>query len=201
MKSKIKVLVEKVEEYRSTEDAMRMALLTAQKMGDDMLKESEEKSKAMLSEAEEVSSRRMGEIQLQVEEEEARLKVAKEATEAYARQAASLTEKLMGFLKAVPTLAMEKKEKAATEPAVAPETLREEEIMDTVHDIDNAMSKITGEETAAPAEEAPVVPAAEVPAPEQPAAKPKYDDEGEYTIRPKFDFENLRFGTNFSDED
>ena len=34
LKSKIKILVEKVEEYRSTEDAMRMALLTAQKMGD-----------------------------------------------------------------------------------------------------------------------------------------------------------------------
>ncbi len=30
LKSKIKVLVEKVEEYRTTDDAMRMALLTAQ---------------------------------------------------------------------------------------------------------------------------------------------------------------------------
>ena len=30
LKSKMKVLVDKVEEYRSTEDAMRMALLTAQ---------------------------------------------------------------------------------------------------------------------------------------------------------------------------
>ena len=32
LKSKMKVLVEKVEEYRSTEDAMRKTLLTAQKM-------------------------------------------------------------------------------------------------------------------------------------------------------------------------
>ena len=33
----MKVLVDKVEEYRSTEDAMRKALLTAQKMADDMV--------------------------------------------------------------------------------------------------------------------------------------------------------------------
>ena len=43
LKSKMKVLVEKVEEYRSTEDAMRKTLLTAQKMADDMVKEAEEK--------------------------------------------------------------------------------------------------------------------------------------------------------------
>ena len=32
LKAKLKVLAEKVEEYRSTEDAMRQTLLTAQKM-------------------------------------------------------------------------------------------------------------------------------------------------------------------------
>jgi len=44
----MKVLVEKVEEYRSTEDAMRRALLAAQKMADDMLAEAEEKKTALL---------------------------------------------------------------------------------------------------------------------------------------------------------
>ena len=53
LKSKIKVLVEKVEEYRSTEDAMRLALLTAQNMGDDMVKEAKEKSGTMLKSAKE----------------------------------------------------------------------------------------------------------------------------------------------------
>jgi len=43
LKSKIKVLVDKVEEYRSTEDAMRMALLTAQKMGDELQAEAKAK--------------------------------------------------------------------------------------------------------------------------------------------------------------
>lgn len=35
LKSKMKVLVEKVEEYRATEDAMRKALMTAQRMADE----------------------------------------------------------------------------------------------------------------------------------------------------------------------
>ena len=48
LKSKIKVLVEKVEEYRSTEDSMRMALLTAQKMGDELLKEAQAKSENLV---------------------------------------------------------------------------------------------------------------------------------------------------------
>lgn len=211
LKSKIKVLVEKVEEYRSTEDAMRMALLTAQKMGDDMVKESEDKSKTILAEAEEAAARRTEELQAEIEKEEARLKVAKDATEAYARQASALTEKLSSFLKTVPQLAMENRDKTA--PAVSAADTREEEIMDTVHDINNAMTKITGEEGViaadaeeeAPVEDVPQVEAPAAPAEVEPKAaepvKPKYDDEGEFTVRPKFDFENLRFGSNFSDND
>ncbi len=55
LKSKMKVLVEKVEEYRATEDAMRMALVTAQKTGDSITRDATEKSTAMVSEAEEKS--------------------------------------------------------------------------------------------------------------------------------------------------
>ena len=43
LKSKMKVLVEKVEEYRATEDAMRKALMTAQRMADELVKEAEAK--------------------------------------------------------------------------------------------------------------------------------------------------------------
>ena len=43
LKNKMKVLVDKVEEYRATEDAMRMTLHSAQKMADAMVKEGEAK--------------------------------------------------------------------------------------------------------------------------------------------------------------
>ena len=41
LKAKLKVLVEKVEDYRATEDSMRATLLTAQKMADSIVHEAE----------------------------------------------------------------------------------------------------------------------------------------------------------------
>ena len=52
LKSKMKVLVEKVEEYRSTEEAMRKALMTAQRMADDLVQEAEQKKAELLKTAE-----------------------------------------------------------------------------------------------------------------------------------------------------
>ena len=42
LKAILKVLVDKVEEYRATEDSMRAALLTAQRMASTMVEEAEE---------------------------------------------------------------------------------------------------------------------------------------------------------------
>ena len=59
LKSKMKVLVDKVEEYRSTEDAMRKALLTAQRMADNMVAEAENQKAELLRGVEaELQSRR-----------------------------------------------------------------------------------------------------------------------------------------------
>jgi cell division initiation protein len=206
LKSKLKVLVEKVEEYRSTEDAMRMALLTAQKMGNDIVKESKAKSEEMLSSAKAEADKSLGDLKVRISEEEARLKVARDATAAFVRESRALTAKLDKFLEIVPTLEMKPK---TEQQEVQPQQVREAEIMDTVHDIDNAMAKITEEEAPAADTSAPVAPAnaesAPVSAPAADGASenaPVYDDESEYTSpRPKFDFENLRFGSNFSDED
>ena len=51
LKAKLKVLVEKVEDYRATEDSMRATLLTAQKMADSIVHEAEQKRDQMLSQA------------------------------------------------------------------------------------------------------------------------------------------------------
>lgn len=187
LKSKIKVLVEKVEEYRSTEDAMRMALLTAQKMGDDLLNDAKAKSEEMINSAKSESETLIADYKSQIELEEKRLQAAREATSAFVRDNRALVAKLDKFLDAVPTLDIKPKEEP--KPEVPPQVAREAEIMDAVHDIDSAMAKITEEE--APAEKTPAE-----------AAAPVYNDEDEYTSpRPKFDFDNLRFGTNFSDND
>ena len=52
LKAKMKVLVDKLEEYRSTEEAMRKALLTAQRIADDMVAEAESKKAELLRDAE-----------------------------------------------------------------------------------------------------------------------------------------------------
>ena len=49
LKAKLKVLVDKVEEYRATEDSMRAALLTAQRMANTMVEEAEEKKSLVLT--------------------------------------------------------------------------------------------------------------------------------------------------------
>ena len=48
LKAKMKVLVEKVEDYRATEDSMRATLLTAQKMADSIVHEAEAKRDELL---------------------------------------------------------------------------------------------------------------------------------------------------------
>ena len=63
LKNKMKVLVDKVEEYRATEDAMRMTLHSAQKMADAMRDSSRELSQSYTSFVENISgglSRTMG---------------------------------------------------------------------------------------------------------------------------------------------
>ena len=63
LKSKLKVLVEKVEDYRSTEDSMRATLLTAQKMADSIVKEAEAKRDQMLAQAEKDAREKIGRLQ------------------------------------------------------------------------------------------------------------------------------------------
>ena len=52
LKAKMKVLADKIEEYRSTEEAMRKAMLSAQRMADQMVAEAEEKVDTIIAEAE-----------------------------------------------------------------------------------------------------------------------------------------------------
>ena len=73
LKSKMKVLVEKVEEYRSTEEAMRKALMAAQRMADDLVKEAEQKRAQILEEAEAEAGRKVEAIRQEEEAERFRL--------------------------------------------------------------------------------------------------------------------------------
>lgn len=90
LKSKMKVLVDKVEEYRATEEAMRKALLAAQRMADDLVKEAEQKKDALLAQTERDVEVRRTELARELEAEEYRLKKAKEETAAFVEKIRAL---------------------------------------------------------------------------------------------------------------
>ena len=98
LKSKMKVLVDKVEEYRSTEEAMRKALMAAQRMADDLVKEAEKKKADLIREAESEALRRKAELKGELEAEEYRLQQAQLATASFVAQVRALQEGQVKFL-------------------------------------------------------------------------------------------------------
>ena len=74
LKAKMKVLVEKVEDYRATEDSMRATLLTAQKMADSIVREAEAKRDQILAQAESDAKDRVAQMQQELTAAEERLR-------------------------------------------------------------------------------------------------------------------------------
>lgn len=114
LKSKLKVLVEKVEEYRSTEESMRMALLTAQKMAGEILAEARAKGETILAEVDEQAERRSMELRHKVVEEEARLVEAERKTSLFSERVLELIAEEKTFLERL-------KEFTIAAPAVNPD--------------------------------------------------------------------------------
>ena len=116
LKSKMKVLVDKVEEYRSTEEAMRKALMTAQRMADTMVKEAEQKKAEMLQQAEGEARQRKQALEQELQAEEYRLAQAmQEATAANQAQQAQYLDQLSQLSPAAPVQSQEDRVEEAAE--------------------------------------------------------------------------------------
>mgnify|MGYP001067922667 CR=1 FL=1 len=98
LKNKLKVLSEKVEEYRATEETMRKTLLAAQQMADSLVEDAKKKQAELVSEAEHGVQARVDELKKAVTAEEYRLKKAQESTAAYVRKLAQFHDEEMAFL-------------------------------------------------------------------------------------------------------
>ena len=163
LKNKMKVLVDKVEEYRATEDAMRMTLHSAQKMADAMVKEGEAKKQAAIDQAVSAVEARSQEVRAQMEQEEqavrtrlegiqkdladeqARLEAARAATTAYVAQLKELYTKQIQYIgsltaeTAQPQAAPAPAAQPAEEPVVTVPPEQQEEV---AQDIEASMAKI-----------------------------------------------------------
>lgn len=83
LKSKMRILVEKLEEYRNQESTMQNALVAAQKTCDQMIMETEKKCAIMLREAEEAAAAKSQDVTVLIGEEKERLEAAQNASRSF----------------------------------------------------------------------------------------------------------------------
>ena len=77
LKGKMKVLVDKIEEYRANESALNAAILSAQKLSVQIENDARARSQAIVSEAEAKAASILGGIDDRIAQEESRLQAAK----------------------------------------------------------------------------------------------------------------------------
>ena len=238
LKGKLKVLVEKVEEYRSTEDAMRMALLTAHKMSDDMVEETKKKCDEMISSASQDAEKTRESLAAQFQQENRKLEEAKAQTAAFVKASKHVLEQYVEFLSKLEGVVQEYapeggEEHADGEPQRSPEPepggvragkqaevpkpqaqpqesktaqtpAGEVEMGETIKEIDDfvagVMEDSKGKNVDMSAETRRMDPEELARAMSQ--KKKDWNEEDELTTpRPKFDFSDLKFGTNYKEEE
>ena len=199
LKAKLKVLVDKVEEYRATEDSMRAALLTAQRMANTMVEEAEEKKKTVLAGAEDEARAKIGALQSDVELEQRRLNAAKAATAEFLQKTRELAQAQLALIERAPDLTPE-------EIAGADEPTQEAETDVNAIEENILASFRADKEQAAPAAEAAAEPAAAPAAESAPQAEKKeplepddspFVETASHAIR----LDDLQFGRNYHREE
>ncbi len=186
LKSKMKVLVDKVEEYRSTEDAMRMALLTAQKMAKEITDEAERKSINLVADAERSAHDKIEGYRAEVAAEGRKLDLAKEKTAEFVRDMRAMMEKHGAFLDELETMAPLPEEPAA--PVVTAED-RQAEQAKKAEEIEKSVAQII---------ENAMKPEAEAPKKEEVSSDTKVYTftEGE-SKKNRIEFADLKFGDEY----
>ena len=101
LKSKMKVLVDKIEEYRANEETLNMAILSAQKLAVQIENDARTRAAAMIADAEAQVQERVGSIEDETKAYERRLDEAKAATGKYFETVRALCENQLKKLDAI----------------------------------------------------------------------------------------------------
>ena len=184
LKAKLKVLAEKVEEYRSTEEAMRQALLTAQKMASKLVQEAQAEKEQLLADARTEAQNEIHRLDAERQGAEQKLAMAQQKTAEFIRRSQELCQAQTDFLQSLPEL--ELAAAAPEQPAAAEEKPNDDVISAIEQDI---LSRYTD------------------PQPEE--AKPAVTDEPTIKLPPiesaipsdfKLSLDELKFGRNYGDK-
>ena len=184
LKAKLKVLAEKVEEYRSTEEAMRQALLTAQKMASKLVQEAQAEKEQLLADARTEAQNEIHRLDAERQGAEQKLAMAQQKTAEFIRRSQELCQAQTDFLQSLPEL--ELAAAAPEQPAAAEEKPNDDVISAIEQDI---LSRYND------------------PQPEE--AKPAVTDEPTIKLPPiesaipsdfKLSLDELKFGRNYGDK-
>ena len=113
LKAKLKILAEKVEEYRATEDAMRSTLLTAQKMAAKLVQEAQTEKENLLKEAREQHAAQLAQLEKERHEAEEKLTMARQSLADFVRHGSELCAQQAAFLNSLPEMQLSPEENAA----------------------------------------------------------------------------------------
>lgn len=102
LKSKMKILANKVEEYRSTEDAMRLALVSAQQLATQVEADARAKAEAIIDDATAQSLEILAGLQKETAAAEARLDMAKASYSDFLNETRAMCERQIRFLEELP---------------------------------------------------------------------------------------------------
>lgn len=205
LKAKLKVLVDKVEEYRATEESMRAALLTAQKMANTIVEDAEKQKAEMLEEAEKQARVKIGDLQNELLAQQKRLSEGQKSLSDFVETSRELCRKQLEFLEQLPAMEVET-------PA-APAEVEEKQPASAVDEIEEKILSSFDKDLFAPVKAEPAVPAqVEEPAPQeekasQAAQQPASGDQEDEDDDPFFaktrtiNLKDLKFGRNYTGEE
>ena len=145
LKSKMKILANKVEEYRSTEEAMRLALVSAQQLAAQIEADAKEKAQSIIDDATGQSLEILSDLKKQIASEDAKLDAAKASYAEFMAEAREMCQRQIRFLDELPMnidgvampeiLPVESEEEEAEIDAIIEELAEVPDLMDITEQI------------------------------------------------------------------
>ena len=194
LKAKLKVLAEKVEEYRATEDAMRSTLLTAQRMAAKLVQEAQEEKDNLLNEARAQHAAEIRVLDDETNVAKQKLALAQQNLADFIQRSRTLCEEHAAFLTSLPELV------PAVEAAPVVAAPVESDLQKDILSVFDVVEPAVDEDPTVVMEPVQFEAAEEVAAP---AAEEIVDDYTDDVIPSDFklSLDELKFGRNYSAED
>ena len=119
LKSKMKVLVERLEEYRKQEESLNKAIVAAQKTADDMVQETERKCAKMLSDTEASLRERNVDLKRELAAEAERVSRAKKTAAAFIEEMENQVHQSLSHLEKIRQMTIVPKAAKTAQPQTA----------------------------------------------------------------------------------